>query len=106
MNNILIALACGIAAGAIDIIPMVRQKVNKFSTAAIFFQWVFIGLVIPFITCNIPAWSKGALFGVVGMTPFMIQMYMRNKQTIPRMFISAVALGMALAVAEAHFIGF
>lgn len=104
MKNLLIALVIGTVAGLIDIIPMVKQKINKFSIASIFVQWVLIGLVIPFISWDIQPWLKGIVIAELGMLPFMIQAYFRNQKAVPTIAIFAAISGIAIAIATNIFI--
>jgi len=104
MNNILIALLIGAAAGVVDTLPMLRQKVPRFSIAAIFCQWVLLGLVIPFIRWDTEPWLTGLILGELGMLPFMIQVLYRNKKAVIPMMIFAAILGIAIGVAGDYFI--
>ena len=83
MKNILIALLIGIIAGAIDALPMIKNKnVPRFSIMAIFTQWVVIGLLIPFVNWEIALWLKGLIIGELGMLPFLIIAFYRSKKSI------------------------
>lgn len=104
MNNYLIALFIGAAAGAIDALPMMHQNVPKFSILAIFCQWILLGLVIPFIEWDTDPWLSGLILGELGMLPFMIQARYRNKKAVIPMMIMAGILGVAIAVAGEYFI--
>ncbi len=104
MNNIIIALLIGAAAGIIDTVPMLRMKVPVFSVAAIFCQWVFLGLVIPFISWDTEPWLTGLILGELGMLPFAIQALYRNKKAVIPMILFAGILGIAIGVAGEYFI--
>lgn len=106
MKNILIALALGIIAAAIDALPMIKNKnIPRFSIMAIFAQWVVMGLLIPFVHWEIAPWLKGAIIGELGMLPFMIIAFYRSKKSILPTIIMAAILGAAIAVAASYFIG-
>ncbi len=105
MNDVVIALLIGAAAGIVDALPMLRMKVPRFSVAAIFCQWVFLGLVIPFIRWDLSPWLTGLILGELGMLPFMIQVLYRNKKAALPMMIFAGILGIAIGVAGDYFIG-
>jgi hypothetical protein len=104
MKDIFIALAIGALAGTIDIIPMIFQKINKYSIVAVFCQWVFLGLVIPFVDWDIQVWAKGLILGLLGMTPIMILALFRNKKAAPSILLFGALLGMVVAVVADFFI--
>lgn len=104
MNNYVIALLIGAAAGLIDAIPMLGRKIPVFSVAAIFCQWVLLGLVIPFIKWETEPWLTGLILGELGMLPFMIQVMYRNKKALLPMILFAGILGVAIGVAGDYFI--
>lgn len=105
MKNILIALAIGIIAGIIDIFPMLKQKVPKFSIYYIFAQWVFIGLIIPFVSWEMQPWLKGLIIGVLGMAPAAIIAYHRNRKRVLSILLYAMPLGAAIGIVANKFIG-
>lgn len=104
MKNIIIALSIGAAAGLLDVLPMLKQKVPRFSILAIFVQWVFLGLIIPFLAWGTDPWLTGLIVAEAGMLPFMIQALYRNKKAVLPMFIFAGILGIAIGVAGEYFI--
>lgn len=104
MNNIVIALLIGAAAGLVDALPMLRMKVPVFSILAIFCQWVFLGLVIPFISWNTEPWLTGLILGEAGMIPFAIQALYKNKKSVLPMLLFAGILGIAIGIAGDYFI--
>jgi hypothetical protein len=53
MNNFLIATLIGLAAGLIDIVPMIIQKLDKRDTISAFVHYFALGLIIPFINWGI-----------------------------------------------------
>jgi len=105
MTDIFIALTIGTLAGIIDIIPMIKRNVPKFSIGYVFAQWVFIGLLIPFVNWNIQPWVKGLIIGELGMIPVIILTYYRNKPAIPSIVVFAAILGIGIGLAGAKFIG-
>ena len=96
MTEILIALLIGIVAGAIDIAPMFKPEIPRFSVYHVFAQWVFIGLVIPFINWDIQPWLKGLIIAEIGMIPVMIIAFYRNKKRVPSIAFFAALLGLGI----------
>jgi hypothetical protein len=100
MIKALIALGIGIIAGAIDIVPMVKQKMHKAFIQCVFAQWIFIGLIIPYVEWDIQPWIKGLFIAELGMVPIMLLAYGRAKKSpVPIVLFSAV-LGVGIAVAN------
>ena len=105
MNNILIALAIGIIAGIIDIIPMIIQKLDRTSNLSAFTHWVFLGLIIPFVDWSIAPWLKGLIIGELSLIPIMIIVFPKDKMAVIPMIILSAILGIGVAIAGAAFIG-
>lgn len=100
MIKIGVALIIGSVAGAIDIVPMVRQKMHKASILCVFAQWVFIGLLVPFVNWDLQPWIKGLIIAELGMVPIALLAYGRVKKSpIPIMLFAAV-LGVGIGMAN------
>lgn len=89
----------GLLIGALDALPMFRRKVPVFSIAAIWLQWVFIALATAYIPEPAQNIVRGALFGFLGMLPFVIQLMYRNRPAVPGSLIASLALGALLGQA-------
>jgi len=98
MIKIFVALGIGIVAGAIDIVPMVRQKMHFSSIQCVFAQWVFIGLIVPFISWDLPPWLKGLIVAQLGMVPLILLAYGRAKKSPVPIVIFAAILGVGIGV--------
>ena len=103
--QIIIALSIGIIAGALDIVPMLKEikskpPIYKYSIAAVFAQWILMGLVIPFVSWDMQTWLKGFIVGFIGMAPTMILAYGRvqNFPIALRILVHGGVLGALIAV--------
>ena len=105
MNDILIALTIGIIAGIIDVLPMIIQKLDKFSNLSAFSHWVILGLIIPFVDWSIEPWLKGLILGEISAIPIMLMVYPKDKKALIPMIIFSAILGVGVAIAGAKFIG-
>ena len=104
MNDILIALSIGTVAGIIDIIPMIIQKLDKYANLSAFFHWLFLGLIIPFISWQITPWFKGFIIAELSTIPLLFIIVQKDKKVIiPIILISAI-LGSSIGVAGNFFI--
>jgi len=73
MKNIILAFVLGAGAGIVDIIPMIIQKLDKYSTTSAFVQWLVLGFVITFIKIpGVDGWLKGLITAVLLSLPIVI----------------------------------
>lgn len=102
--KILIAISIGVVAGAIDVLPMIKQKVDKHSCIAAFVHWLVLGLIIPFVDWNIQPWLKGLIIAELFAIPVAIMTYPRDRKAIMPIFIFSAILGVGVGSAGAYFI--
>jgi hypothetical protein len=104
MNNIFAALVIGIAAGTIDVIPMIIQKLNKTACISAFVHYLAMGFLIPFIQWNIAPGLKGIIIAVILSLPVMIIVGEKDKKALIPMIILAIILGAAIGIAGTKFV--
>jgi Zn-dependent protease with chaperone function len=104
MENIEIALAIGIVAGIIDVIPMLIQKLDKRANWSAFLQWVFLGLVIPFVSWDIEPWIKGLIIGELAAIPIVLIVTKEDQKAMIPILVFSAILGMGVAISGAYFI--
>lgn len=105
MNDFFIALLIGLAAGLIDIIPMIIKKLDKRDTISAFVHYFALGLVIPFVNWGIAPWITGIVIALLTSIPIMIIVYPRDRKAIIPMIVFSLALGAGTGIAGAKFIG-
>lgn len=105
MNNFLIAVLIGIAAGLIDVIPMIIMKLEKAANISAFTHYFILGLIIPFVDWGMSGWITGIIISFLSSLPFMIIVYPSDKKSIIPMFIFSIVLGAGIGWAGATFIG-
>ena len=105
MQNILIALCIGIAAGIIDVVPMIIQKLDKYSCISAFIHWIVLALIIPYISWDIQPWLKGLLIAEFTAIPIMIIVYPRDPKALIPMAVFSAVLGAGVGLAGAKLIG-
>ena len=104
MSKIIIALLIGIIAGIIDVVPMIIQKIDRSACISAFVQWIFLGLIIPYVSWDIQPWLKGLLIAEMAALPIMVLVFVKEpKSTIP-IFIFSAILGALVGVAGAKFV--
>ena len=105
MNEILTALAIGIAAGIIDVVPMIIQKMDKYANLSAFMHWIVLGLIIPFVSWNIAPWLKGFIIAELSAIPILLMVAPTDKKAILPITIMSAILGIAVGIAGKAFIG-
>lgn len=104
MNKILIALIIGVIAGTIDVVPMIIQKLDKYACASAFAQWVFLGLIIPFVSWEMQPWLKGLIIAELAAIPVMIIVSAKEPASLIPISIFSAVLGMLVGIAGNKFI--
>ena len=94
MKTILLALVLGARAGVIDIIPMIIQKLDKYSTISAFVQWLVLGFVITFIKIpGVDGWLKGLITAVLLSLPIIIIVMKNDPKSIFIILLMSALLG-------------
>jgi hypothetical protein len=104
MDKLLLSVLIGIAAGIIDIIPMIIQKLPKYSTCASFIYFFFISVVI--VNIDLPHvvwWLEGGLISLALMLPILIHVGATDKKPLPIITVNTIVLGTLIGIAG-HFL--
>lgn len=101
MDKLLFSAIIGLIAGVIDIIPMIMQKLPRYSTVSAFFHYffVFLNVDIP----HIPWWLEGGVVGLALTIPMLIQVGHSDKKSLPIIAFNAILLGTLVGLAG-HYI--
>ena len=104
MKTILLTCLIGIIAGAVDILPMIKMKLDRYSIASAF---VFY-FILPFVILNIDLfglawWLKGGVTGLAIAAPTIIMVAKEDKKSVPPMLIMSAVLGTLIGIAG-HFL--
>lgn len=105
MNTLLLSIIVGLVIGLIDIIPMIVQKLPRYSITAAFLFFFFISIIlfhtdIPYI----PWWLEGALVSIAMMSPILIHVWATDKKPIPIITVNTLVLGTLISVAKYYLI--
>ena len=100
MREILLTLLIGIVAGAIDIAPMIKMKLDMYAISSAFIFY----FVMPFIVFNtdlfgIAWWLKGGIITLVLSVPTLILISKADKKAIIPISSMAVILGTVIGIA-------
>ena len=104
MREFFITLALGLAAGIIDVLPMIKMKLDKYSISSAFIYYV----ILPFIILNIDLfgmawWLKGGVTALALAVPVIIIVAKDDKKSAPPMAVMSVVLGTLIGIAG-HFL--
>lgn len=105
MNDFLIAAFIGIAAGIIDVIPMIIMKLEKVANISAFVHYFVLGLIIPFVNWGISAWLSGMIISFLVSVPVMIIVFPKDKKSLIPMTVFSLVLGAGIGIAGNMFIG-
>ena len=104
MKTFLLTCLIGMIAGAIDILPMIKMKLDRHSIASAF---VFY-FILPFVLLDIDLfglvwWLKGGVTGLAMALPIIIMVAKEDKKSAPPMLIMSAVLGTLIGIAG-HFL--
>ena len=102
--NFLLTLLIGIFAGIIDILPMIKMKVDKYSTLSAFVYY----LIVPFVIFGINWferlwWFRGGIISILIAIPVIILVAKEDKKSPIAMTIMSIVLGSIIGVIG-HFL--
>jgi hypothetical protein len=105
MKTILLTLLIGAIAGIIDVLPMIKMKLDKHASLSAFTFY----FIMPFIIFNLNLlenfwWIKGAIISLVLSIPTIIIVVKEDKMAILPMTIMAIVLGTFIGV-TGYFLG-
>lgn len=104
MKILLISMVIGLAAGIIDIIPMIAQRMEKRAIVSAFLQYFFVSIVIVNIDLpGVPWWIEGSLISLALAAPVIIIVAGEDKKAAPVIAGMAVILGALIGIAG-HFL--
>ena len=94
MKEFLITGLFGTIIGFLDILPMMKMKLDRYSIASAF---VFY-FVLPFVIWNVDLfgmawWLKGGILGLALALPTIIVVAKEDKKSVPPMLLMSVVLG-------------
>lgn len=104
MRDFLLTLLIGAVAGTIDVIPMIKMKLDKFFISSAFLYY----LIVPFLIFNtelfhMPWWLKGGVIALAVAVPVIVVVAKEDKKTAPIMAVTSTVLGTLIGCAG-HFL--
>ena len=102
--NILLTLLIGIVAGVIDVLPMIKMKIDKYSIISAFVYY----LIVPFIIFSIDWfgqlwWLRGGVVSLLIAIPVIILVAKEDKKSPIAMTVMSIILGSIIGIIG-HFL--
>jgi hypothetical protein len=72
MPRLTITLLIGLAAGTLDVLPMVVRKEEWIGIASAFAHWLVTTVLVSYTAMPLRPWLKGALIGALNAVPVLI----------------------------------
>lgn len=98
-NRILAGLSCGFAAGLLDIIPMIAQKLTWDASLSALSMWTVIGLLVAVTDIKINGPVKGILLSFLVLLPSAILIGRHDPVSLVPIAAMTLILGAALGFA-------
>ena len=97
MDHFTLALMTGAVAGALDIIPMIAQKLSFRSCLSAFLQYFFAGPIVFYSNLPyLPWWADGMA------VPVVLILTGKDRKAAPVILLNALLLGFLISVAERY----
>ena len=104
MTTLTLSLCVGAAAGTLDVIPMLLQRLSLRSCLSAFCTYLFAAVII--FHCNLPYlpwWADGMAVTLMMALPVGLNFTGRDRKATPAVLLNALVLGLLIAVAK-HFL--
>jgi hypothetical protein len=101
--KLFISIGIGTVAGVIDVIPMLIQKLDKFSNWSAFVHWIVLGVIISYIQVPLAPWLKGLVIAECCALPAIILVAKTDRKSIVPMVVMSAILGIAVGIGTGKF---
>ena len=98
MRKLLSAIAIGVFAGVIDVIPMLVQRIDSASCLSAFVHWLVLGVLISYVRAPLPNWAKGAAIGFFSALSIVILVAQSDPTSILPILMTSLVLGGVVGV--------
>lgn len=103
MRRFYLSIMLGALAGIIDVLPMILQKLDMFSTISAFTQWMVASVIINYIDFPIRSWLKGLIVAEALAVPIMVLVMKAGFFTILPIMIMCAILGSIVGIISGKF---
>lgn len=104
LDHFTLSVVAGAVAGALDVIPMIAQRIAFRSCLSAFCTYLFAGVLIfhsnlPYL----PWWADGLAVTLMMALPVVLNFVGKERRATPLVLLNAVLLGFLLSVTEHYF---
>lgn len=104
MKEVLLTALIGLVAGVMDILPMLKMKLDKHSVLSAFvFYFTLTFIILNIDLFGMVWWLKGGIIAFALALPVIIIVSKEDKKSVPPMIVMSVVLGTLIGVAG-HFL--
>lgn len=103
MDHFTLSLAVGAAAGILDVVPMIFQKLPARSCLSAFFVYFFAAIVVFYSDLPyLPWWADGMAVALMMAIPVLFTFTGRDRKAIPMVVFNALLFGFLIGAAERY----
>jgi len=103
MSKLTITLLIGLAAGTLDVLPMVLRKGEWTGIASAFAHWLVTTVLISYTAMPLPPWLRGAVIGALSAAPVLISYSQTKPSSVLPILGISIMLGGAVGFMTARF---
>ena len=103
MDHFTLSLAVGAVVGALDVIPMIFQKLPARSWFSAFFIFFFAAVIVFYSDLPyLPWWADGMGVTLMLMIPVLFTFSGKERKAIPIVLFNALLFGFLISLAERY----
>jgi hypothetical protein len=93
MNKLIKALLLGMAAGILDVIPMIFQNLSWQTNLSAFLHWLGLSVIITYARLPISGWLSGLLIAMLTGIPIAVLVAESSTSAVIPILLSSAILG-------------
>lgn len=98
MREFLLPLLIGVGFGIVDVIPMIKNKLNRLSVASAFVFHVIMPVILANLNTALWWWIKGGIIYLVCALPLVLLIAKDEKKSVPVVLASSFVIGSIVGV--------
>lgn len=103
MDHFTLSLAVGAVAGALDVIPMIAQRLAFRSCLSAFCTYFFAAVIVFYSDLPyLPWWADGMAVALMMAIPVVLTFTGKDRKAVPMILLNALVLGFLISVAERY----
>lgn len=100
MKAFFLLMIIGVVAGIIDILPMIKMKLDKYSIVSAFTFHLIAPFILYLIKIDLSIWLKGGIFYLLLAIPMMIIVAKEDKKAVPIMGGTSIVIGTIVSLLQ------